>query len=152
MGEQRGLAPLLTVDLAPVTVELNLRESGARFPCKWSSVLEIYSEHMNKLLKDLYDCFCTPPELAATKREIEECHRALIEALGKPERRLVLKIIDAKDHISEDTSLDSFISGFRLAWRLSAELNHYDDERPVRCQAAEKPGARFTLKKEDDEQ
>ena len=106
---------------------------------------------MNKLLKDLYDCFYTPPELAATKREIEECHRALIEALGKPERRLVLKIIDAKDHISEDTSLDSFISGFRLAWRLSAELNHYDDERPARCQAAEKPGARFTLKKEDDE-
>ena len=99
---------------------------------------------MNKLLKDLYDCFYTPPELAATKREIEECHRALIEALGKPERRLVL--------ISEDTSLDSFISGFRLAWRLSAELNHYDDERPARCQAAEKPGARFTLKKEDDEQ
>ena len=43
MGEQRGLAPLLTVDLAPVTVELNLRESGARFPCKWSSVLEIYN-------------------------------------------------------------------------------------------------------------
>ena len=36
-------------------------------------------EHMNKLLKDLYDCFYTPPELAATKREIEECHRALIE-------------------------------------------------------------------------
>ena len=25
---------------------------------------------MNKLLKDLYDCFYTPPELAATKREI----------------------------------------------------------------------------------
>lgn len=46
MGEQRGLAPLLTVDLAPVTVELNLRESGARFPCKWSSVLEIYSHTM----------------------------------------------------------------------------------------------------------
>ncbi len=46
MGEQRGLAPLLTVDLAPVTVELNLRESGARFPCKWSSVLEIYTKLM----------------------------------------------------------------------------------------------------------
>ena len=42
MGEQRGFAPLLTVDLASVTVELNLCESGARFPCKWSSVLEIY--------------------------------------------------------------------------------------------------------------
>ena len=50
MGEQRGLAPLLTVDLAPVTVELNLRESGARFPCKWSSVLEIY-KRVNRYIK-----------------------------------------------------------------------------------------------------
>ena len=89
---------------------------------------------MNKLLKDLYDCFYTPPELAAMKREIEECHRALIEALGKPERRLVLKIIDAKDRIAEDTSIDSFISGFELAWQLSMELNQYENERSVsRC-------------------
>lgn len=105
-----------------------------------------------KLLKDLYDCFYTPPELPAQKQEIEECHQALSEVLGKPERRLVLQIIDAKDRIAEDTSIDSFIAGFELAWKLSAELNHYDDERPARCQAAEKPGARFTLKKEDDEQ
>ncbi len=105
-----------------------------------------------KLLKDLYDCFYTPPELPAQKQEIEECHQALSEVLGKPERRLVLQIIDAKDRIAEDTSIDSFIAGFELAWRLSAELNHYDDERPARCQAVEKPGARFTLKKEDDEQ
>ena len=105
-----------------------------------------------KMLKDLYDCFCTPPELQAQKQEIDECHQALSKVLGKLERRLVLQIIDAKDRIAEETSIDSFISGFRLAWRLSAELNHYDDERPARCQAAEKPGARFTLKKEDDEQ
>ena len=51
MGEQRGLAPLLTVDLAPVTVELNLRESGARFPCKWSSVLEIYRQVLASVVK-----------------------------------------------------------------------------------------------------
>ena len=103
---------------------------------------------MNKLLKDLYDCFYTPPELAATKREIEECHRALIEALGKPERRLVLKIIDAKDHISEDTSLDSFISGFELAWQLSMELNNYKNERLVSCRTG-RLGARFTRKEEE---
>lgn len=48
MGEQRGFAPLLTVDLASVTVELNLCESGARFPCKWSSVLEIYTSANEK--------------------------------------------------------------------------------------------------------
>ena len=70
---------------------------------------------MNKLLKALYDCFYTPLELPAQKQEIEECHQALIEVLEKPERRLVLQIIDAKDRIVEDTSIDSFISGFELA-------------------------------------
>ena len=105
---------------------------------------------MNKLLKDLYDCFYTPPELAATKREIEECHRALIEALGKPERRLVLKIIDAKDHISEDTSLDSFIAGFELAWKLAVELNHYENERSVSCRTAMGLGARFASAREEE--
>ncbi len=105
---------------------------------------------MNKLLNDLYDCFYTPPELAATKREIEECHRALIEALGKPERRLVLKIIDAKDHISEDTSLDSFIAGFELAWKLAVELNHYENERSVSCRTAMGLGARFASAREEE--
>ena len=36
-------APLLSVDLMPARVALNLRESGAVFPCKWCSVAEIYS-------------------------------------------------------------------------------------------------------------
>ena len=40
--EQRGIALLLAVGLTSVTVELNFRESGALFPCKWSSVCEIY--------------------------------------------------------------------------------------------------------------
>ena len=104
---------------------------------------------MNKLLKDLYDRFYTPPELAATKREIEECHRALIEALGKPERRLVLQIIDAKDRVAEETSIDSFIAGFELAWKLSVELNHYENERSVSCQTAMGSGARFASKEEE---
>ena len=47
---------------------------------------------------------------------MEECHKALIAALEKPERKLVLQIIDAKDRIAEDISIDSFISGFELAW------------------------------------
>ena len=101
---------------------------------------------MNKLLKDLYDCFYTPPELSAERREVEECHQALIKALEKPERRLVLRIIDAKDHIIADTSIDSFISGFRLAWKLFAELNHYENEHPVSCLADKELGAHFMCK------
>lgn len=102
----------------------------------------------NKLLKELYDCFYVPPELPAQKKEIEECHQLLIEALDKPERRLVLQIIDAKDRIVEDTSIDSFISGFTLAWKLSAELNNYENERLVSCRTG-RLGARFIPKKEE---
>ena len=102
-----------------------------------------------KLLKDLYDCFYTPPELPAQKQEIDECHQALSEVLGKPERRLVLQIIDAKDRIAEDTSIDSFISGFELAWKLFMELNYYENERSVSCQTAMGSGARFASKEEE---
>ena len=48
--------------------------------------------------------------------------RQLIEVLDKPERRLVLQIIDDKDQIAENRSIDSFIAGFRLAWQLGNEL------------------------------
>ena len=101
-----------------------------------------------KLIKELYDCFYTPPELSVPRQEIEDCHKALIEVLEKPERRLVLQIIDAKDRIAEDTSIDSFISGFELAWQLSMELNHYKNERLVSCRTG-RLGARFTRKEEE---
>lgn len=104
---------------------------------------------MNKLLKDLYGCFYTPPEFPAQKQEIEECHQALIEALDKPERRRVLQIIDAKDRIVEDTSIDSFISGFELAWRLSMELNQYEKERSVSRCTAKRSGALSMSGKEE---
>ena len=84
---------------------------------------------MKTLLKDLYDCFYTPPELPAQKKEIEECHQALIEVLEKPERRLVLQIIDAQNLMIEQRSVDSFICGFRLAWELAYELNHFEIDR-----------------------
>lgn len=102
-----------------------------------------------KLLKDLYDYFYTPPELQAQKQEIDECHQALSKVLEKPECRLVLQIIDAKDRIAEDTSIDSFIFEFELARKLSVELNHYENERSVSCRTAMGLGARFTSKEEE---
>lgn len=69
----------------------------------------------NKLLKGLYDCFYASPELSEQEDKVMACHKALIEALAKPERKLVLRIIDAQDNIKEETTLDSFIAGFELA-------------------------------------
>lgn len=88
---------------------------------------------MNETLKALYDSFYQPLDLTAEKQEVESCHRQLIEKLDKPERKLVLRIIDAKDRSAELLSIDSFICGFELACKLAAELDHYKQksERPV---------------------
>ena len=82
-----------------------------------------------KLLRMLYDCFYIRPEFVEQEEEVRECHKALIEVLAKPERKLVLRIIDAQDYIKAETSLDSFIAGFELAWKLSNELYHDDNEQ-----------------------
>ena len=104
-----------------------------------------------ELVTAMSDCFSIPPELSAATQEIEDCHQALIDRLDKPERKLVLQIIDTKDRIAEDISIDSFISGFEWAWKLSAELNHYENERSVSRRMALGPGARFTCKKEEEQ-
>lgn len=101
----------------------------------------------NKLLKELYDCFYVRPELDEQKHEVEECHKALIAALEKPERKLVLRIIDAQNYITEQISLDSFIAGFELAWRLSTELHNDENERSLSCRTR-RTGARFLSEEE----
>ena len=151
--------PLLTDTLQPISSPVahghsdrGVEKLSVAIPAElWYVFVLQRGEHMkNELLKALYDWFYTPPELSEPRREAEECHRALIEALGKPERRLVLQIIDAKDRIAEDTSIDSFISGFELAWRLFAELNHYENERSVSCRMAKRSGVRFVSEKEKE--
>ena len=86
---------------------------------------------MNELLKALYDRFYEKLPATQLKAEIERCHQELIDKLDKPERKLVLQIIDCKDQITEDLSIDSFIAGFRLAWKLSQELNMYEQGHPL---------------------
>ena len=96
-----------------------------------------------KLLRALYDCFYTRPRFDEQENDVKECHKALIEVLAKPERKLVLRIIDAQDYIKSETSLDSFIAGFELAWRLSAELRNDENERSASYRTRSE-SARFT--------
>ena len=92
---------------------------------------------MNETLRSLYDRFYTPLPLVEAEQEIEACHHHLIERLEKPERKLVLRIIDTQNLIAEERSIDSFLCGFKLAWELSNELNHYKSGHPSRCDKTE---------------
>ena len=93
---------------------------------------------MNETLRVLYDRFYTPLPMVKSEQEVETCHRQLIERLDKPERKLVLRIIDAQNLMIEQRSVDSFICGFRLAWEMENELNHYKENRhPLSAEEAE---------------
>ncbi|MGN8968358.1 DUF6809 family protein [Intestinimonas sp. HCP28S3_D6] len=84
---------------------------------------------MNDTLKQLYNRFYTPLPMVEAEQEIEFCHKQLIERLGKPERKLVLRIMDNQSLIAEERSMDSFVYGFKLAWELAYELNHFETDR-----------------------
>ena len=93
---------------------------------------------MNETLRLLYDKFYTPLPMVESEQEVETCHRQLIERLDKPERKLVLRIIDAQNLMIEQRSVDSFIYGFRLALEMANELNHYEENRhPLSAEEAE---------------
>ena len=81
---------------------------------------------MKNLMKTLYWNLYTPCENRETEQELDDYHKRLIDALGKPERKLVLRIIDGKDRLADEIGLDSFIFGFKLATQLAHELKKYD--------------------------
>lgn len=93
---------------------------------------------MNDTLKLIYGRFYTPLPMVEAEQDIENCHRQLIQGSEKPERKLVLRIMDAQNLIAEERSIDSFLCGFKLAWELAYELNHFEmDRHPSTAEEAE---------------
>ena len=82
---------------------------------------------MNEMLYELYEKLYTPLTLSRQRAEIYNCHHKLIDILDKPERKLVLTIMDRKDEIADELAFDSFVCGFKLALQLSTELKLYEE-------------------------
>ncbi len=55
---------------------------------------------MQNPLDELYDQYNRFVPDAEIQKKIEACHQQLIRSLEKPERKLILQIIDSKDMIS----------------------------------------------------
>jgi len=101
---------------------------------------------MDNILKVLYDHFYRAPKNMPEARRIEANHRLLIQRLSKRNRKLVLQIMDGKDLICSDVSLDIFIQGFRLAWQISNQIQNFDGRSD--CSQRAEPDARFVFSKE----
>ena len=104
---------------------------------------------MNELLKTLYWNLYTPYANEEAEQELDGCHKQLIDVLGKPERKLVLQIVDGKDRLADEIGLDSFIFGFKLATQLAHELKKYDGHLRSE-QTADEDVRRSILSEEED--
>ena len=104
---------------------------------------------MNELLKTIYWNLYTPYVNENAEQELDDCHKQLINVLGKPERKLVLRIIDGKDRLADEIGLDSFIFGFKLATQLAHELKKYDGHLRSEQTADEDVRCSILLEEED---
>ena len=77
---------------------------------------------MNDYMQALHQRFFQEPECADVWEEIEALRQELRETLQKPERRKLRRLVDAQNLLREETSLASFMAGFKLAWGLAQEL------------------------------
>ena len=105
---------------------------------------------MKNLMKTLYWNLYTPSENKETEQELDDCHKQLINVLGKPERKLVLRIIDGKDRLADEIGLGSFIFGFKLATQLAHELKKYDGH--LRSEQTADEDVRRSILSEEEEQ
>lgn len=76
---------------------------------------------------------------------IFQIHRQLAARLSRPEKKLLLRLTDLEDEFRDETKLDSFISGFRLAQGIQQELleekpscSFEDEDERRACEAWER--------------
>ncbi len=77
-------------------------------------------------MKALYDRFETPSERASIlRRAVKNTHKRLSIQLSKPERKLLLRLVDLQGALQDQCCLDSFFAGFRLASGIHKELEAF---------------------------
>ena len=86
---------------------------------------------MKELLEILYDIFYKAPEFEDINKDLDRWQSQLVQKLDDAECELVHGMLDAKDCITLETSIDSFIFGFRLAFQLANELNYCEKEKSL---------------------
>ena len=88
---------------------------------------------MYDYMKALHARFCWEPELQKVRVELERTYREIKEKLHLPEQETLLQLVDLENELREETSLTSFIAGFRLGMGIAGEIEPYcfedEDER-----------------------
>ena len=94
---------------------------------------------MKNYMMALHQRFCKEPECCEIKQQIREAEQELRQKLDQRGQEQLLKLADLQNELLGETSLESFLSGFKLALGIAAELapsySFDDDEEQRACEA-----------------
>jgi hypothetical protein len=94
---------------------------------------------MRDYMMALHQRFCKEPECKEVKKQLLEVEQELHQKLDRRGQEQLLKLADLENELLDETSLESFLSGFKLALGIAAELaplySFDDDEERRACQA-----------------
>ena len=90
----------------------------------------------------LHQRFCREPECREVRMELEAVHQDLYQVLDRRGQAQLLKLADLENELQEEISLESFLSGFKLALGIAAELapsySFDDDEEQRACEVLQR--------------
>ena len=97
---------------------------------------------MRDYMMALHQRFCKEPECKEVKKQLLEVEQELHQKLDRRGQEQLLKLADLENELLDETSLESFLSGFKLALGIAAELvpsySFDDDEEQRACEALQR--------------
>ena len=114
-----------------------VKAAGYILRCFGYCVWQKGGTHINEYMRALHQRFCGEPDFRGLEEDIETTRREVRDYLDKFQRRRLMHLVDTQNLLREETSLASFIAGFKLAWGLSKELEtdglySFDEEETER--------------------
>ena len=96
---------------------------------------------MKDYMMALHQRFCKEPECREVRKQLLEVEQELHQKLDRRGQEQLLKLAD-QNELLDETSLESFLSGFKLALGIAAELapsySFDDDEEQRVCEALQR--------------
>ena len=97
---------------------------------------------MKDYMMALHQRFCKEPGCREVRKQLLEVEQDLRLALDRRGQEQLLKLADLENELQEEISLESFLSGFKLALGIAAELtpsySFDDDEEQRACEALQR--------------
>ena len=96
---------------------------------------------MHDYMKALHARFYREPDLQEVRAELDRAYREIKARVDPQDQETLLQLADLENELREETSLTSFIAGFRLGMGIVGEIEPYCFEDEEEKQVIERAKA-----------